>query len=123
MRRARHGWTHTLTVALRAVEASPRGGSMQNLATKVEKVTVHRNGALVVRRGVAVGARGRVLGLPLLFSSESLRVRTAVGTVLDLRETAELVSDAVTTPAPSDELQRQARVVEALMQKEQGVQA
>jgi len=96
---------------------------MHNLATRVERVTVHRNGALVVRRGVATHSQVRVLGLPLLYSSDSLRVRTTSGTILDLRETAELLTTGGTTTAPNDDVTRQALLVESLTLKEQGIQA
>lgn len=58
--------------------------------THIARVTLHPNGALVVRAGVAPGAGRRsveVAGLPLLFSSDALRVRpTGTGTVTEVSE-------------------------------------
>ncbi|MBI1944714.1 MAG: DUF4139 domain-containing protein [Deltaproteobacteria bacterium] len=69
--------------------------TIETVSTRVEHVTVYRNGALITRKG-----RGRglveVRGLPLLFSSDTLRVRPTGGTVRDLEETVLLQ----TTPAP-----------------------
>lgn len=49
------------------------------LETRIDRVTVHRNGALVVRAGVlspsSWPATVRVPGLPLLFQSDTVRVR------------------------------------------------
>lgn len=63
--------------------------------TRIEQVTVYRNGALVKRRGRGRG-RVEVRGLPLLYSSDTLRVHPAQGTVRELEETVQLQ----TTPAP-----------------------
>ncbi len=51
--------------------------SSKACSTRVTKVIVHGNGALVTRRGVVAGGSREVLieGLPLLFSSDTLRVR------------------------------------------------
>ena len=69
--------------------------TIETAQTRIEQVTVYRNGALIKRRGRGRG-RLQVRGLPLLFSSDTLRVRPAQGTVRDLEETALLQS----TPAP-----------------------
>lgn len=69
--------------------------TLEAAATRIEAVTVYRNGALVRRRGRGRG-RVEVRGLPLLFASDTLRVRPSQGTVRELEETVQLQ----TTPAP-----------------------
>lgn len=51
-----------------------------NLVTRIDRVTLFRNGALIVRTGTLpastpAGETLRIPGMPLLYSSESLRVR------------------------------------------------
>ncbi|MFN3197363.1 MAG: DUF4139 domain-containing protein [Bradymonadia bacterium] len=58
--------------------------------TRIDRVTVFRNGALVVRTGQAISSQVSVGGLPLLFSAQSLRVRPAQGVVRHLRETCHV---------------------------------
>ena len=71
----------------------------------VTSVTVYRNGALVVRRGDAEPGVVRVDGLPLLYASDSLRVRPAAGEVRGLRETM-LVSGGAAANPHADETRR-----------------
>lgn len=73
------------------------------LFAPVVAVTVHRNGALVVRRGETTARALRLSGLPLLFAADSLRVRPARGEIRGLRERLGLEA----TPAPPPELQKQ----------------
>ncbi|MBM4279497.1 MAG: DUF4139 domain-containing protein [Deltaproteobacteria bacterium] len=83
--------------------------------TRIERVVVHKNGALVTRRG-ALALRGpgtaEVLGLPLTFVVDTLRVRghgCVVGLVDEVAR-AELVA----SPPPLDEaalLEHRLRVV------------
>jgi hypothetical protein len=71
--------------------------------TSIAAVTVHRNGALVVRRGEVLRAGDvEVRGLPLLFSSDTLRVRPEHGAVANLEETVRLESKPAPLP-PSEE--------------------
>jgi len=72
---------------------------MQIVTTRVERVTVYRNGALVVRTGECAEGRTRCDALPLLFSSDSLRVRSTTGGVTDVREGCS-VSGEITPPDP-----------------------
>ena len=80
---------------------------MQSVATAISGVTVYRNGALVVRQG-----RGRgeieVAGLPLLFASDTLRVRPERGAVRDLEETVRTESAPAPIPVSEDERARMA---------------
>jgi hypothetical protein len=69
----------------------------------VVAVTVHRNGALVTRRGATTARALRLDGLPLLFVADSLRVRPARGEVRALRERLGLEA----SPTPPPEAQRQ----------------
>ncbi len=64
--------------------------------TAIVRVTVYKNGALVVRSGEGDGAV-EVQGLPLLFASETLRVSPRTGTVSAPDETVALK----THPAPA----------------------
>jgi hypothetical protein len=54
--------------------------------TRVSRVTVHPNGALIVRTGRAEPGPVHIDGLPLLLTADTLRVRPAEGSVRDLRE-------------------------------------
>ncbi len=58
--------------------------------TRIGRVTVYRNGALVVRVGRVEPGTAELGGLPLLFASDSLRVRAAGGEVREVRETCRL---------------------------------
>jgi hypothetical protein len=75
------------------------------VATQIAGVTVYRNGALVVRRG-----RGRglveVRDLPLLFSSDSLRVRAPRGAVGSVEETVRLQTSSAPAPVSEEERAR-----------------
>src|SRR4051812_1748238 len=73
------------------------------VATRISAVTVYRNGALVTRTGRGKGDV-EVRGLPLLFASDTLRVRPEQGAVLNLEETVRL--DAVPAPLPAPEEER-----------------
>src|SRR5688572_14401946 len=73
---------------------------MQVVAAPVEAVTVFRNGALVERRGSGRGEL-EVDGLPLLFSSDTLRVRPERGAVQSIEETVRVT--ATPAPLPVDE--------------------
>ena len=84
----------------------------QVLTAPVVAVTVHRNGALVVRRGVATTSSVRVTGLPLLFAADSLRVRPERGQVRGLREQCTL--DVRPMPPPADQAERTALQYQAL---------
>lgn len=78
---------------------------MQDVITHIDRVTVYRNGALVVRRGEAVAGPVVVRGLPLLFSSDSLRVRAASGAVTAIRESCTVVGTSPPLPAYLDDIQ------------------
>lgn len=71
------------------------------LQAPIERVTLYRNGALVVRKGRAEPGAVVLEGLPLLYSSDSLRVRCPSGEVRDVEETCTLV--ATPRPPPSGE--------------------
>ena len=79
-------------------------GDVIEVEAPIHRVTVFPNGALVVRRGRAGPGRVRVRGLPLLFSSDSLRVRPARGAVADLEETCAL--EVAPQPEPPSEEER-----------------
>lgn len=83
--------------------------------TRVTRVTVHRNGALVLRAGQAGPGPVEVSGLPLTLSSESLRVRPARGRIRDLREACSI--ERVGDSAP------QAEEVRALARLDLAMQA
>lgn len=70
--------------------------------TRIEQVTVYRNGALVKRRGRGRG-RVEVRGLPLLYSSDTLRVRPTQGVVRELEETVLLQATPAPVPVTEDE--------------------
>ncbi len=72
----------------------------------IHHVTVFRNGALVVRRGTAAPGALEVRGLPLVYNSDSLRVRADRGVIRDLEETCTLESEPA-PPPPSEEALRQ----------------
>ncbi|MCC7071218.1 MAG: DUF4139 domain-containing protein [Deltaproteobacteria bacterium] len=76
--------------------------TIETASTRIEQVTVYRNGALIKRRGRGRG-RLQVRGLPLLFSSDTLRVRPALGSVRDLEETVLLQSTPAPLPASEEE--------------------
>jgi hypothetical protein len=71
------------------------------MSAPIARVTVHTNGALVVRRLQAGPGVVEVHDLPLLYASDSLRVRAAGGQVRDVEETCTLVS--AEKPPPPDE--------------------
>lgn len=58
-----------------------------DVESRIDRVCVYRNGALVTRVASALPGRIRIAGLPLLYSADSLRVSPAAGRVADLRET------------------------------------
>jgi hypothetical protein len=72
----------------------------------IARVTVHTNGALVVRRMRAEPGTIEVLDLPLLYSSDSLRVRATGGAVRDVEETCSLVATERPEPPDDEELER-----------------
>jgi hypothetical protein len=71
---------------------------MHDVTTHIDRVTVYRNGALVVRRGEAAAGSVVVRGLPLLFSSDSLRVRATTGTVTSIRESCSVTGTSPPLP-------------------------
>lgn len=75
----------------------------------IARVTVHTNGALVTRRLVAEPGDVTVSGLPLVFSSDSLRVRANAGQVLDVEETCALESEPAPPPPDEEKLEALAR--------------
>ncbi len=79
------------------------------MSTRITRVTVYRNGALVVRRGRAEPGAVEVTGLPLLYASDSLRLRPETGQVRDVRETCALVAGGATEPS-SDHILEQRRL-------------
>ena len=85
------------------------------MATRIERVTVYRNGALVERRGSAPPGPVLVTGLPLLFGVDSLRVKPAAGRVVDLRETCAMERQGPAGRAASAvEIERLAQQLEVL---------
>ena len=64
------------------------------LLSKVTAVPVHRNGALVTRMGTMAApsalSKLHLPGLPLLFASESLRIRVVGGSADAIEELPEL---------------------------------
>lgn len=88
-----------------ALEAGPAAGDVRLLLTTIARVTVYRNGALVERRGSGRGAV-EVRDLPLLFASDTLRVRPARGRVRALEETVRLLARPAPPPASEEEQQR-----------------
>ncbi|MCB9538227.1 MAG: DUF4139 domain-containing protein [Myxococcales bacterium] len=91
---------------------------MQNpepVPTRVVRVTVHRNGALVVRAGEGPAGPVEVADLPLLHAADALRVRPARGAARDVRETCRLAGGAGDATAPDDAaVRRRWRAVEDL---------
>lgn len=91
----------------------------QTLVTRIDRVTVHRNGALVVRVGsltpAAWPARLVLPGLPLLFHSDTVRVRaTDAGiTAGPVEEAPELMLAAAPPSVDEDERARLKQVVAA----------
>ncbi len=71
----------------------------------VIEVVLHRNGALVRRRGVSDARALSLGGLPLLYQSDSLRVRPERGRVGGLRELCGLEA---TTQPPDPQIARRA---------------
>ncbi|MCB9549498.1 MAG: DUF4139 domain-containing protein [Myxococcales bacterium] len=91
--------------------------SAQTMMTRIERVTVYRNGALVERVGRAGVGPIRVAGLPLLLAADSVRVRPAAGRVVDLRETC-----AVERRGPAGRAES-AEAIERLVQALEGIDA
>lgn len=91
---------------------------MQNpdpVPTRVVRVTVHRNGALVVRAGEGPAGPVEVADLPLLHAADALRVRPARGAARDVRETCRLAGGGGDATAPDEaEVRRRWREVEDL---------
>ncbi len=91
---------------------------MQNpelVPTRVVRVTVHRNGALVVRAGEGPAGPVEVADLPLLHAADALRVRPARGAARDVRETCRLAGGRGAATAPDEaEVRRRWREVEDL---------
>lgn len=88
-----------------ALEAGPAAREVRLLPTTIARVTVYRNGALVERRGSGQGAV-EVRDLPLLFASDTLRVRPARGRVRALEETVKLLARPAPPPVSEEEQQR-----------------
>lgn len=84
---------------------------LNHVQTDIDRVTVFRNGALVIRRGQATSPEVSIGGLPLLFSTHSLRVRPSSGVVREMRETCRLETHP--TPPPNTEARRRALHLEA----------
>ncbi|MEW5854094.1 MAG: DUF4139 domain-containing protein [Myxococcota bacterium] len=95
---------------------------METVSTAVRRVTVYRNGALVVRAGTATGSRVSVGGLPLLFSSDSLRVRAEQGTVLDLEETCVLEGGGAAESPLTSEILHCSLTDESILQQDASLQ-
>jgi len=70
-------------------QITPEPGPVHEVTAPIHRVTVFRNGALVVRRGVGSGTV-QVSGLPLLYNSDSLRIRAERGEMREMRETCSL---------------------------------
>ena len=102
-----------------------RGAGAAFAETRVARVTVHRNGALVVRTGRANPGESQVGGLPLLYASDSLRLRPASGVVRDLHEACRLeVTDAASgVPAHDAESARIALALEEMQEELRCVEA
>ncbi|MGK0359198.1 MAG: hypothetical protein ACI9U2_001499 [Bradymonadia bacterium] len=84
-----------------------------DVESRIDRVCVYRNGALVTRVAAAVPGPMRVAGLPLLYAADSLRVSPAHGRVSDLRETCAVQrSGPVGRAATAEELERLADVLE-----------
>lgn len=79
------------------------------MRTTVERVCLHRNGALVVRVGEAGPGPVEVVDLPLLHAGDTLRIRPAAGTVGAVRETCRLVPRGDAAPVAPDDRAAQAR--------------
>lgn len=77
------------------------------LRTRISRVTVFRNGALVVRSGQATGGQIELTDLPLLFSSQSLRVRPSRGVIRRLDERCAVQSH----PQPTSDTERRRRAL------------
>lgn len=99
------------------------------LQTRIDRVTVHRNGALVVRAGTLTPAAEpafelRIPGLPLLFQSDTVRVRLDHPALIagPVEELAELGGE----PERQSELQREREALEvelARLREEDGAWA
>ncbi|MDP2344789.1 MAG: DUF4139 domain-containing protein [Deltaproteobacteria bacterium] len=76
--------------------------SPQACTTRVNKVVVHGNGALVTRRGVVTAGAREILieGLPILFSSDTLRVRPTKANGCTIGVVDEVCRVGVTAAAP-----------------------
>lgn len=85
------------------------------MQTRVDRVCLYRNGALVVRVGEAGPGEITIDELPLLHATDALRVRPAVGVVSAVRETCRVThrGDAATrAPADDEDSRRDARLAE-----------
>lgn len=84
-----------------------------DVESRIDRVCVYRNGALVTRVASAVPGPMRIAGLPLLYAADSLRVSPANGRVADLRETCAVQrSGPVGRAATAEEIERLADVLE-----------
>jgi hypothetical protein len=93
--------------------AKPERG--ETIQTRIERVTVYRNGALVERRGRSGPGPVLVAGLPLLYAADSLRVRPASGRVVELRETCAVERHGPAGRAASaEEIERIVQALEEL---------
>jgi pSer/pThr/pTyr-binding forkhead associated (FHA) protein len=80
---------------------------MHQATTNIESVTLYRNGALISRRGEAPPGPVAITGLPLLYASDSLRIRLDnAGAILNLEETCSL--DGKPESKSEDEKRRRA---------------
>lgn len=70
------------------------------LTTRVARVCVHPNGALVVRVATAPPGPVQVEDLPLRFAADSLRVRAASGAIRDVRERCAVRGPTQAGPSP-----------------------
>ncbi|MCB9552361.1 MAG: DUF4139 domain-containing protein [Myxococcales bacterium] len=79
------------------------------MRTTIERVCLHRNGALVVRVGEAGPGPVEVVDLPLLHAGDTLRIRPAAGTVGAVRETCRLLPRGDAAPVAPDDHAAQTR--------------
>lgn len=63
---------------------------MNRIDTRVDRVCVYRNGALVIRVGQVPPGPFEIADLPLLHAADALRVRPAAGAIGEVRETCRL---------------------------------
>lgn len=86
---------------------------INDVESRIDRVCVYRNGALVTRVAAAPPGRIRVADLPLLYAADSLRVNPARGRVADVRETCAVHrSGPVGRAATAEEIERLADALE-----------